>query len=72
MVEGDKGLCRPNFPTTLAIFLMSCPPLFRNFVNTTDYHLGRHEGSFPYTKELHGPPQRVIFDSFCSLTRRAF
>ena len=56
LVEGGEGLYLPNCQTTLVIALDALSLLFCIFVNSTAYHLGRHEPSPPSTKELHGYP----------------
>ena len=54
LVEGGEGLYLPNSQTTLVIALDALFLMFCIFINTTAYHLGRHERSPPSTKELHG------------------
>ena len=53
-VEGGEGLYLPNCQTNLVISLYTLSLLFRKFINTTAYHLGRYEPSPRSTKELHG------------------
>ena len=53
LVVGGEGSDLPNCQTTLVIALDALSLLFCIFINTTAYHLDRHEPSPPTTKELH-------------------
>ena len=50
----DEVLYLPNCQTNLVIVLRALSLLFRHFINTTAYHLGRYKPSTPCTNELHG------------------
>ena len=43
----------PNSQTNLVITLLALSQLFYNFINTTDYHLGRYKPSSPSTTEFN-------------------
>ena len=53
LVDGDEGSYLPNRHTDLIIVLHELSRLFRNFINTTAYHLGWSKPSSPSTKGLH-------------------
>ena len=60
-LTGDEGLSLHNFKINLVIALHALSLLFWHFLNTTAYHLGRHEPSS--TKELHDL-EKVNFMAF--------
>ena len=47
LVEGDEDLYLPNFQTNLVIALHALSLLFRHFINTIAYHMGRYKPSSP-------------------------
>ena len=47
LVEGDEGLYMPNCQTNLVIAIHAPSLLFKHFINTTAYHLGRYKPSSP-------------------------
>ena len=64
LVEGGEGSYLPNCQTTLVIALDALSLLFCIFINTTAYHLGRHEPSPPSNKELHGSVDLYVLTTY--------
>ena len=48
LVEEGEGSYLPNCQTNLVIALCTLSLLFSKFINTTAYHLGRYEPSYPH------------------------